>query len=111
GLDQLADAAAQHRLLPEEVGLRLPEGGLDHTPAGAADALRVLEHEVARVPARVLVDSGEARHAVALDELAPDEVPWSLGRNEADVHLRPRVDFAVVDREPVGEQEQVARRN
>src|SRR5436190_2815688 len=57
GLHQLADAAAEHRLLAEEVSLRLlPEGGLDHTPAGAADALRVREHEGARVPACVLVD-------------------------------------------------------
>ena len=43
-LDERADAAAEHGLLAEEIGLGLfLEGGLEHAGAGAADALEVAE--------------------------------------------------------------------
>ena len=46
GLDELGGAAAEHRLLAEQVGLGLVlEGGLDHAGAHAADALRVGEDQ------------------------------------------------------------------
>ena len=82
GLNKLAHAAAEHGLLAEQVGLGLlAEAGLDHAAAGAADALRVGEEQVAGVPGRVLVHRDEAGHAVALLVLAPHEVAGALGRD------------------------------
>ena len=108
-LDELADPSAEHRLLAEEVCLGLlSEGRLDHAAACAADALRIGEHEVAGVAAGVLVDRREPGHTVAFDELAPDEVPGPLRGHQAYVDLGPRVDLAVVDREAVSEEKEVA---
>ena len=62
GLDERADAAAQHRLLAEEIGLGLfLEGGLQHSGARAADALQVAEAQRMGLAGRVLVDGDEAR--------------------------------------------------
>ncbi len=69
------------------------------------------EHELARAAAGVLVDRDQAGHAVALHELAPHEVARALGRRHPHVHLRAGVDLAEVDREAVGEHQQVAGRH
>jgi hypothetical protein len=106
---QLGDAAAEHGLLAEQVGLGLVlEGRLDHAGAGAADALRVGEHEVAGLAAGVAVDGDQAGDAVPLDELAPHQVAGALRRHHAHANLGARVDLPEVDREPVGEHQQVA---
>ena len=66
-LDQLRDAAAEHGLLAEEVGLGLlGERRLDHARAGGAERGAVGERELARVAARVLRDRDDGRRAVAL---------------------------------------------
>ena len=63
-----ADAAAEHRLLAEEIGLRLlRERGLEDARARAADAARVGERALARVPGRVLVHREERGHALPGD--------------------------------------------
>ena len=85
--------------------------GLDHAAARAADALGVGEREVAGVAGRVLVDRQQARHAGALGELAPHEVAGALRRDQRDVDAGAGVDLAEVDREAVGEQQQVAGRD
>ena len=109
GLDQLGGAAAEHRLLAEEVGLALVlEGGLDHAGAGAADALGVGEHHLLGVAGRVLVDGEQAGNAAAGLELAADEVARTLRGDHADVDAGRRLDLAEVDREAVGEHQQVA---
>jgi hypothetical protein len=59
----------------------------------------------------VLVDGHQARNAVPLHELAPNEVARALRRHHADVDLGARLDLAEVDREAVGEHEQVPRRD
>ena len=64
GGHELGDAAAEHGLLAEEVGLGLVlEGRLDHAAARAADALGVGQRELLRVAGRVRVDRDQARHA------------------------------------------------
>ena len=109
GLDELRRAAAQDGLLAEEVGLVLVlERRLDHAAARAADALRVRERDVLRVSARVLGDCDQARHPAALEVLAAHEVARPLRRDEPDVDAGRRLDLAVVDREPVAEQQRVA---
>ena len=85
GPDQLGDAAAEHGLLAEQVGLRLVlEGGLDHARARAADALA---RRRARGRGRCRVASWwmatRPGHAVALHELAAHEVAGALRGDHA----------------------------
>ena len=55
-------AAAEHRLLAEQVGLGLfLERGLEHAGARAADAGRVGERALMRLPGRVLVHGDQTR--------------------------------------------------
>src|SRR3954451_16828417 len=110
GTDQLGQAAAEHGLLAEQVGLGLLlEAGLDHAGARAADALGVGEHEVLGVAGGVLVDGHQARAPVALLELAAHQVPGALRGDHAHVHLGARLDLPEVDGEAVGEHQEVAR--
>ena len=109
GLDERGDPAAEHRLLPEQVGLGLlAEARLDDAGPGTADARGVGQRVRQRLPARVLVDRHEARHAAAALELAPDQVSRRLGRHHRDIHARRRHDLAEVDVEPVGEHQGLA---
>ena len=76
--------------------------------AAAADPRGVGEDEVVGVAGRVLVDGHQAGHAAALLVLAADQVARALGRDHADVDAGRRLDLAEVDREAVGEEQQVA---
>ena len=69
---------------------------------------RVGEHQVAGVAAGVLVDGHQAGDAAALLVLAADQVAGALRGDHADVDARRRLDLVEVDREAVGEHEQVA---
>ena len=61
GLHERGEAAAQHDLLAEQVGLGLlGERRLDDAGAGAADGVGVRQREVAGLPGRVLLDGDEA---------------------------------------------------
>ena len=109
GLDELRGTAAQHGLLAEEVRLALVlEGRLDDAGAPAADACGVGQDELARVPRLVLVDRHQAGDAAALLVLAADQMARALGRDHPDVHPGRRLDLAEVDRETVGEHQEVA---
>ena len=109
-LDQRGDPAAEHRLLPEEVGLGLlGKGGLQHAGAGAADAPGVGEGAGAGRAGRVLVHGEEAGDALAVGVGPPDQVAGPLGRHHADVHPGGGVDQLVTDVEAVGEHQHVAR--
>ncbi len=57
------------------------------------------------------MDGHQARHAGPLLELAADHVAGALRGDHADVDARRRLDLAEVDREAVGEHEQVAGRD
>ena len=54
------------------------------------------------------MDRDQARHAGALGELAAHEVARALGGDQGDVDVGGRLDLAVVDREAVAEEQQVA---
>ena len=109
GLDQLGDAAAEHGLLAEQVGLGLlGERGLEHACPGGADALGVGEAERERVARGVLLDGDQRGHAAALVELAADEVAGALRRDHDDVHVGGRLDEAVADVQAVREEQRVA---
>ena len=109
-LDQRGDPAAEHRLLPEEVGLGLlGKGGLQHAGASAADASGVGQSAGAGRAGRVLVHGEEAGDTLAVGVGPPDQVAGPLGRHHADVHPGGGVDQLVADVEAVGEHQHVAR--
>ena len=87
--DQLDEAAAQHDLLTEEVGLGLLlEGGVEHAGTGPADALRVRERDLLGLAGRVVRDRDEARDAAALFVGAAHEVTGALRRDHPHVDAR-----------------------
>ena len=104
-----SEAAAEHRLLAEQVGLGLlGERRLEHARPGAADGLGVGQGERPRVAGRVLLDADQHGHAAALRELAPDQVAGGLRRDHADVHAVRRADEVVPDVQAVREEQRVA---
>ena len=77
--------------------------------AGAADPRGVGERVGERLAAGVLMHRHQRRHAAARLVLAPHQVAGRLGRHHRDVHAGGRHDLAVVDVEPVGEHQRLAR--
>ena len=111
GLDQLADAAAQHRLLAEQVGFGLlGEGGLDDARAGAADALGIGQRQLLGLAGGVLVYRQQARGAAALGVDFAHAVARRLGRDHRHIDILGRLDGAETDIEPVGKHEHLAGR-
>ena len=106
GHDEVGQAAAQHRLLAEQVCLAfLLEGRLDHAGAAAADRRGVGERDVVGVAAGVLRDRDQAGHAAAALIFGADGVAGALGRDHEDVDVGTRLDEAEMDVEAVGEGE------
>ena len=75
GAHERGEAAAQHGLLAEQVGLGLlGERGLDDPGAGAADRIGVRHRDVTGLAGRILRHGDERRHATALGVGAAHEV-------------------------------------
>src|SRR5262245_15784759 len=111
GPDQLGEAAAEHRLLAEEIGLGLfLEGGLEGRRARTSDALRPRQRDLLGVTAGILLDRDEARHAAPLQVLAPHEMTRPLRRHHEHVHVGWRDDLLEVDVEAVTECQVLALR-
>src|SRR5215218_116728 len=109
GLDQRGAAAAEHRLLAEQVGLGLLlEGGHQRPGAGAADRAGVGLGQVPGLAGGVLGDRDQHGGALAALELAAHQVAGALGRDHGDVDGLRGPDVAVVDVEAVGEEQRVA---
>ena len=109
GLDELDEAAAEHHLLAEQVGLALLlEGGLDDAGAAAADGGGVGEAEVVRVAGGVLRDGDEAGHAAAALVLGAHRVARALRRDHQHVEVLARLDQVEVDVEAVREHQRRA---
>ncbi len=101
--DQLHQAAAEHRLLAEEIGLAfLAEIRLDDPRTPAADGRAIAEPDLERLARGIGIDGHEAGHAAALDELAPHGVAGALGGHHDDVHALFRLDQAEMDVEAMG---------
>ncbi len=109
GLDERADAAAEHGLLAEEIGLGLfLERGLEHPGAGAADALEVAEGEGVGVAGCVLVDGDEAGNAAAFGEDFAHAMAGSLGSGHAHVDAGGGNDGLEVNVEAMREEQHLA---
>jgi hypothetical protein len=104
GADQLDQAAAEHDLLAEQIGLAFfLEVGLDDARTAAADAAGVGQREVMRVARGVLVDGDQARHAAALLVFAAHRVARALRRDHEHVDGLLRLDQVEVHVEAVRE--------
>src|SRR5215207_7814698 len=109
GLDERGGAAAEDGLLAEQVGLGLLLEGGDQGPGpGAADRPGVALGQVPGLAGGVLGDRDQHRGALAVLELAPDQVAGALGGDHGHVHGVGDLDVAEVDVEPVGEEQGVA---
>src|SRR5262245_12144170 len=109
GADQLGEAAAQDRLLAEEIRLGLLlEGRLERGGARAADALRPGERELERVAGRVLLDGDQTGDAAALLVLAAHQVTWPLRGHHEHVDVGRRHHLLEVDVEAVAEGQVLA---
>src|SRR5215831_7788207 len=106
---KLGRAAAQHRLLAKEIGLGLfREGGLDHSTACAADAVRVGEGARVCLTRSVLRDREQTRHPATFLVLATHQVPGTLRGNQDHIEILGGFDLTEVDVEAVGEQQYCA---
>ena len=104
------DAAAQHRLLAEQVGLGLlGERRLEDAGPRRADRARVREHAGARRARLVALDREQGRHAAAGLVHGAQQVARALGRDHPHVDDAGRLDAAEPHVEAVGEHQQVAR--
>ena len=104
--DEFDQAAAQHHLLTEQIGLAfLAESGFDDAGAPAADGRSVSQAQIVGVAAGVLMDGDQARHAAALLVFAAHRVAGPLGRDHQDVEVLARLDQAEMHVEAVGEEQ------
>ena len=110
GFDERADAAAEDRLLAEEVGFGLlRKSGLDHASPGCADALGIREGDRARLTGRILVHGEQGGRTTALEEDLAHTVPWGFRRHHCHVEIGGRDDGAEADVESVREHEHRTR--
>src|SRR5918993_1377273 len=109
GLDERGGAAAEDGLLAEQVGLSLLLEGGDQRPGpGPADRPGVALGQVPGLAGGVLGDGDQHRGALAVLELAPDQVAGALGGDHGHVDGVGHLDVAEVDVEAVGEEQGVA---
>ena len=102
-LDQLADAAAEHCLLTEQVGLGLLlEGRLEDAGAAGTDAGGVGQGDLLGLAGVVLLHADQGRAALALGVQAADDVAGALGSDHDDVNVLRRGDGLEVDVKAVG---------
>src|SRR5687768_2727256 len=111
GLDECARAAAQHRLLAEQIRLGLlGKRRLDHAGARAADGASIGERERASLPRHVLVNRQQARRAAPFGEHLADTMPRRLRRDHGHVDVLRRNDPVEAHGEAVREHQHLARR-
>jgi hypothetical protein len=109
GGHQRREAPAEHRLLAEEIGLRLlAEVRLDDPGTTRTDALRVGEADLQGVSRGIGVHRHEGRDALPFRVERAHRVPGPLGRHHEDVDALGRSDAPEVDVEAVGHGEVVA---
>src|SRR5918999_881255 len=109
GRDGGGGPAAEHRLLAEQVGLGLLLEGGDQRPGpGPADRPGIALGQVPGLAGGVLGHRDQHRGALAVLELAPDQVAGALGGDHGHVDGVGQLDIAEVDVEAVGEEQGVA---
>ena len=96
--DKRGQAAAEHGLLAEQVGLAfLAEGGLDDAGPAAADRAGVGQRQIVAVPRGILMDRQQHRHAGAALVFRAHRVSRPLRRDHEDIQVLARLDQVEVD--------------
>ena len=109
GLHQLDQAAAQHGLLAEQVGLAfLLERRLDDAGAAAADRRAVGEAEIVRIAGGVLVDRHQHGTPAPRAIFRAHGVAGALGRDHHHVEVGARLDQVEMHVEAVREHQRGA---
>ena len=109
-LHQLADAAAQHSLLAEQVGFRLSaEGRLQNARTAAADAAGISQSDVHRLAGSILMHAHQIRNTRTLQIGAANRVARTLRCDHDNVNVCGRDDLLEVDIEAVCESQHIAR--
>src|SRR5512143_351085 len=107
GHDECCGPAAEHRLLAEEICLRLfTEGGLDDARPAQADSAGISKRHVLGIARRILMDRNEPRYAFTLYILGTYKMAGALGSSHINIHILARHDLAEMDVEPMGESEE-----
>ena len=105
-MTKLDAAAAEYRLLAEQVGFGLVlERGFDDPRPAAADAGRIGKGNILGVAGRILMNGDQAGYTATLDEFVTHQVPRPLGSGHEDIDVSGGNDLGVVDVEPVGEHQ------
>ena len=92
-LDERSQAAAEDRLLAEQVALSFfLESGLQHAGAGRSDAMCVCETEFVSVSAGILMDRQQRWHTAAFAINAADQMSRALGSDHHHVNVGRRND-------------------
>ena len=108
-VDQLADAAAKHCLLAEQVGLGLLlEGGLEDACAAGTDAGSVCQSDVLCLTGEVLLDADQRGAALTLGVQAADDVAGAFRSDHDDIDVLRSGDGLEVDVEAVCEGQSLA---
>ena len=108
-LHEFAQAAAEHRLLAEQVGFRFfLEVGFEDAGAGAADRLGIGHRQGAGIAGGVLLDGEQAGHALAVLVFPAHGVTGTLRGDHHHVHIGGGLDQAEADVEAVGEAQHLA---
>ena len=109
GVDQLGNAAAQHGLLAEQIGLGLLlEGGLQDACTACADAGSISQSDVLGLTGVVLLHADQRGAALALGVQAADDVAGALGSDHDNVNILGSGDGLEVDVEAVCESQSLA---
>ena len=108
--DEVADAAAENRLLAKQVGFRLfGKRRLDDAGPRAANRLGVGQGRGRCLSAGVLVDGHQARCAHAVDEQLAHAVAGAFGATRL-TSIPAGDDLPIANVEPVAKHERLARR-
>ncbi len=108
-LDEFHEAAAEHHLLPEQIGLALLlERRLDDAGAPAADRRGVGERYFQRVARRVLCHRHQTWHAATALIFAAHGVSRAFRRDHEHVDVGARIEQVEMHVEPVRESERRA---
>ena len=109
GLHQRRGAAAQHRLLAEQIGFGLlAEGGFDDAGASAAVGGSVGQRNSLGAAGGVLKDRDQAGHAAALGIGGTHQMARALGRDHDHVQIGAGLDLLEMDIEAMGERQRRA---
>ena len=109
GNNKLCRAAAEHRLLAEQVRFSFfGERRFDNAGTRTADSGRIGKGDLQRIAAGILMHGNEAGYAVTFFILASYEPAGSLRSNQGNIEVGTRLDLLIVNSKAMRESSSVA---